>query len=112
MEDIAEMGNTQKLVYIETLGCQMNKSDSERILGILSSIGYDETEEIKEADLLIVNTCNIRQLSADKAYSRLGRWGQMKEHCDIKIAICGCVAQQSLCPCALCGFGFWHAQYI
>lgn len=88
------MGNTQKLVYIETLGCQMNKSDSERILGILSTIGYDETEDLREADLLIVNTCNIRQLSADKAYSRLGRWGQMKEHRPIKIAICGCVAQQ------------------
>lgn len=88
------MGNRQKLVYIETLGCQMNKSDSERILGILSSVGYDETEELRDADLLIVNTCNIRQLSADKAYSRLGRWGQMKEHRDIKIAICGCVAQQ------------------
>ena len=88
------MGNTQKLVYIETLGCQMNKSDSERILGILSNLGYDETEELRDADLLIINTCNIRQLSADKAYSRLGRWGQMKEHRDIKIAICGCVAQQ------------------
>lgn len=88
------MGNKQKLVYIETLGCQMNKSDSERILGILSTLGYDETEDLREADLLIINTCNIRQLSADKAYSRLGRWGQMKEHRDMKIAICGCVAQQ------------------
>jgi tRNA-2-methylthio-N6-dimethylallyladenosine synthase len=106
MEGIAEMGNTQKLVYIETLGCQMNKSDSERILGILSSIGYDETEEIREADLLIVNTCNIRQLSADKAYSRLGRWGQMKEHRDIKIAICGCVAQQDA------GKVFARAPYV
>jgi len=88
------MGNIHKSVYIETLGCQMNKSDSERILGILSTLGYDETEDLKEADLLIINTCNIRQLSADKAYSRLGRWGQMKEHRPIKIAICGCVAQQ------------------
>jgi tRNA-2-methylthio-N6-dimethylallyladenosine synthase len=51
MEDNAKMGNRQKLVYIETLGCQMNKSDSERILGILSSIGYDETEEFRDADL-------------------------------------------------------------
>ena len=51
-----------KKVYIETLGCQMNKSDSERISGILSQFGYDETTEEKEADLLIVNTCSIRQL--------------------------------------------------
>lgn len=84
----------QKLVYIETLGCQMNKSDSEKILGILSSIGYDETDEPTEANLFIVNTCNIRQMSADKAYSRLGRWAQIKEQREIKIAICGCVAQQ------------------
>lgn len=83
-----------KLVYIETLGCQMNKSDSERIIGILSTLGYDETNEPKEADLLMINTCNIRQLSADKAYSYLGVWGKWKENKDIKIAICGCVAQQ------------------
>ncbi len=56
----------QKL-YIETLGCQMNKSDSERIAGILSHFGYEETNLETEADLLIINTCSIRQLSADKA---------------------------------------------
>ncbi len=84
-----------KKVYIETLGCQMNKSDSERISGILSQFGYDETTEEKEADLLIVNTCSIRQLSADKAYSLLGVWGKRKkDKPDIKIGICGCVAQQ------------------
>ena len=84
-----------KNVYIETLGCQMNKSDSERILGILSQCGYSKTEDAKNADLLIVNTCNIRQLSADKAYSLLGKWCQRKkERPDVKIAICGCVAQQ------------------
>ena len=84
-----------KNVYIETLGCQMNKSDSERIFGILSQCGYSKCDDSKDADLLIVNTCNIRQLSADKAYSLLGKWCQRKkEHPDIKIAICGCVAQQ------------------
>lgn len=84
-----------KKVYIETLGCQMNKSDSERIAGILSHFGYVETNSEKEADLLIINTCSIRQLSADKAYSQLGVWGKRKKsNPDIKIAICGCVAQQ------------------
>lgn len=73
----------------------MNKSDSERIFGILSQCGYSKCDDSKDADLLIVNTCNIRQLSADKAYSLLGKWCQRKkEHPDIKIAICGCVAQQ------------------
>ena len=83
-----------KKVYIETLGCQMNKSDSERILGILSHFGYEKTENFKEADLLIINTCNIRELSRNKAYSILGAWGKMKKSSpNIKIAICGCVAQ-------------------
>lgn len=84
-----------KKLYIETLGCQMNKSDSERIAGILSHFDYVETEIEKEADLLIINTCSIRQLSADKAYSKLGVWGKWKKtRPELKIAICGCVAQQ------------------
>ena len=84
-----------KKLYIETLGCQMNKSDSERIAGILSHFGYVETEVEKEADLLIINTCSIRQLSADKAYSKLGVWGKWKKtRPELKIGICGCVAQQ------------------
>ena len=87
-----------KKLFIDTLGCQMNKSDTERILGMLSHFGYEPTNDEYEADLLIVNTCAIRQLSADKAYSRLGFWGKIKREkkkqgIDIKIAICGCVAQ-------------------
>jgi len=85
----------QKFVYIETLGCQMNKSDSERILGMLSNLGYEATDNEKEADLLIINTCNIRQLSADKAYSQLGFWKKLKKNKpSLKICMCGCVAQQ------------------
>ncbi len=73
----------------------MNKSDSERIAGILSNFGYFETENEKEAELLIINTCSIRQLAEDKAYSKLGVWGKRKKNNPgIKIAICGCVAQQ------------------
>lgn len=94
-----------KKVYIETMGCQMNKSDTERILGMLSHFDYEETTEPKDADLLIINTCSIRQLSADKAYSAVGVWGKWKNDerqkelagkpsRQIKIAFCGCVAQQ------------------
>jgi len=73
----------------------MNKSDSERIAGILSHFDYVETDNEKEADLLIINTCSIRQLSADKAYSHLGVWGKWKKtRPELKIGICGCVAQQ------------------
>ena len=87
-----------KKLFIDTLGCQMNKSDTEKMFGMLSHFGYEPTENEKEADLLIVNTCAIRQLSTDKAYSRLGNWKRLKadkkkEGKDIKYAICGCVAQ-------------------
>ena len=88
------MADNIKKVYIETLGCQMNKSDTERILGILSHFNYEPTEDEKEADLCIVNTCSIRKLSEDKAYSKLGVWGKMKKEKPLKIAFCGCVAQQ------------------
>lgn len=88
------MSDFSKKVYIETLGCQMNKSDSERIFGILSHFGYEPTQDEHEADFCIVNTCSIRKLSEDKAYSKLGVWGKMKKQKPLKIAICGCVAQQ------------------
>lgn len=84
-----------KKVYIETLGCQMNKSDTERIFGMLEYLGYGRTDEARAADLLIINTCSIRQLSADKAYSRLGVWGKWKrKKPELKLGMCGCVAQQ------------------
>lgn len=85
-----------KKVYIETMGCQMNKSDTERMLGMLSHFGYDEVQDPKEADLLMVNTCSIRQLSEDKAFSLIGTWGKWKNESKpgLKIGFCGCVAQQ------------------
>ncbi len=85
-----------KKVYIETMGCQMNKSDTERMLGMLSHFNYEETKIQEDADLLMVNTCSIRQLSEDKAFSQLGVWGKWKKDNkpDLKIGICGCVAQQ------------------
>lgn len=88
-----------KKVYIETLGCQMNKSDTEKILGMLDYLGYEEVCELKNqnsADLLIINTCSIRQLSEDKAFSRIGLWGKWKKvRPELKIVFCGCVAQQA-----------------
>ena len=84
-----------KHVYIDTMGCQMNKSDTERMLGMLSHFDYVEVKNPEEADLLMINTCSIRQLSEDKAFSAIGTWGKWKkEGKDIKIGFCGCVAQQ------------------
>ena len=85
-----------KKIYIETMGCQMNKSDAERMYGMLEHLGYTQTENPKDADMLIINTCSIRQLSEDKAYSAIGVWGKWKKNKpDLKIVFAGCVAQQA-----------------
>ncbi|PID77878.1 MAG: tRNA (N6-isopentenyl adenosine(37)-C2)-methylthiotransferase MiaB [Deltaproteobacteria bacterium] len=84
-----------KSVNIYTLGCQMNVYDSEQILRLLSSLGYENEEEPENADLIILNTCSIRQKAADKAFSFLGRIKKRKETgAGVVIGVGGCVAQQ------------------
>lgn len=86
----------KRKVYIETLGCQMNKSDSELMLGLLEKEGFEPIANEKQADLLIINTCQIRNSAEAKAYSYLGVWGKFKrKHPHVKIAMAGCVAQQT-----------------
>ena len=68
-----------KKFYIEITGCQMNKSDAQRIAGMLTNAGYEQTNSDTEADLLLLCTCAIRQTSVDKAYSQLGVWGKRKK---------------------------------
>jgi len=87
---------SQKKVYMETFGCQMNKADSENMLGLLHEIGFAETAEIKEADLMVLNTCAIREGAEDKVYSYLGHWNTIKkEKPGSMIAVGGCVAQDA-----------------
>jgi tRNA-2-methylthio-N6-dimethylallyladenosine synthase len=86
-------------VYIETFGCQMNKSDSEHMLGLLEEIGYRQTSNLKDADLMVLNTCAIREGAQDKVFSYLGAWRKIKrqrykeQRGDMLIAVGGCVAQ-------------------
>ena len=85
-----------KSVYIETFGCQMNKSDSEHMFGLLEEIGYRQTDDLKTADLMILNTCAIRAGAEDKVYSYLGFWRKVKERRPgSMIAVGGCVAQDA-----------------
>lgn len=85
-----------KHVYVETFGCQMNKADSENMLGLLEEIGYKQTEDIKSADLMLLNTCAIREGAEDKVYSYLGYWAKCKEkRPGSLIAVGGCVAQDA-----------------
>ena len=84
---------TRKL-FIKTYGCQMNVYDSERMAEALGAEGYVTTEALEEADMVLLNTCHIREKAAEKLYSDLGRLKPLKaERPDLKIGVAGCVAQ-------------------
>jgi tRNA-2-methylthio-N6-dimethylallyladenosine synthase len=89
---------TPKRLYIKTYGCQMNVYDSERMADVLRPLGYGLTDEAEGADLVVLNTCHIREKAAEKVYSELGRIAEMKARKaeaggDMLIAVAGCVAQ-------------------
>ena len=82
--------------FIETYGCQMNVHDSERMAGLLEQAGYDPAATDREADLVVVNTCSVRERAEDKLYTRLGEIREMARETgrDPIVAVTGCVAQQ------------------
>ena len=83
-----------KKVFVKTYGCQMNVYDSERMISAMEPSGYVETKSKEEADLILLNTCHIREKAAEKIYSELGRLKFLKEdNPDLKIGVAGCVAQ-------------------
>ncbi|MCY4393892.1 MAG: tRNA (N6-isopentenyl adenosine(37)-C2)-methylthiotransferase MiaB [Rhodospirillaceae bacterium] len=88
----------QKSVYIKTYGCQMNVYDSARMADVLAPSGYRQAEAPEDADLIILNTCHIREKAAEKVYSELGRLKRIKQARraagkEATIAVAGCVAQ-------------------
>ncbi|MGR3568812.1 MAG: tRNA (N6-isopentenyl adenosine(37)-C2)-methylthiotransferase MiaB [Pseudooceanicola nanhaiensis] len=87
------MGEAKKL-YIKTYGCQMNVYDSERMAEALGGNGYVEVGSPEEADMILLNTCHIREKAAEKVYSELGRFRGLKaDKPGLKIGVAGCVAQ-------------------
>ena len=93
----APAGATKK-VFVKTYGCQMNVYDSQRMTDALAADGFAPTETIEDADLVLLNTCHIREKAAEKVYSELGRIRQVKEARaetgrETLIGITGCVAQ-------------------
>src|SRR5882724_11779034 len=85
---------TPKL-YLETVGCQMNVLDSELVVGSLRRQGYTLTEQTTDADVILFNTCSVRQHAEDKIYSALGRLrGHKQRHPDKIIGVLGCMAQK------------------
>lgn len=84
----------RKKLFIKTYGCQMNVYDSERMAASLDKAGYDQTDEVAEADMVLLNTCHIREKAAEKVYSELGRIKELRvAKPDLKIGVAGCVAQ-------------------
>ncbi len=80
---------------IETFGCQMNENDSERLSGMLSEMGYSECAKRADSDLIIFNTCCVRENAEQKVYGHLGALKKLKDiNPNLKIAICGCMMQQ------------------
>ncbi|MBM1814017.1 tRNA (N6-isopentenyl adenosine(37)-C2)-methylthiotransferase MiaB [Pseudosulfitobacter pseudonitzschiae] len=83
-----------KKLFIKTYGCQMNVYDSERMAEALGGQGYVETATAADADMILLNTCHIREKAAEKIYSELGRYRDLKdEKPDLMIGVAGCVAQ-------------------
>src|SRR6267154_1075853 len=81
---------------IETFGCQMNFHDSERMAGLLEQAGFEEADDAADADVVVINTCSVRERAEEKLYTRLGELRQLaldQGHRPI-VAVAGCVAQQ------------------
>jgi len=84
-----------KAFYLETFGCQMNVVDSEQIVALLSDIGYSRVDSAEQADLVLLNTCSVRDKAERKVYGHLGRFKPIKDkRPDLIIGVGGCVAQQ------------------
>src|SRR5437773_10494404 len=81
---------------IETFGCQMNVHDSERMAGLLEQAGFEATGDAADADVVVINTCSVRERAEDKLYTRLGELRMMaaEQGHDPIVAVAGCVAQQ------------------
>lgn len=97
MSEAKEKNSNARKVYIKTYGCQMNVYDSERMGDSLDAEGYVATQSPDDADLILLNTCHIREKAAEKLYSDLGRLRVMREERDpskpLTIGVTGCVAQ-------------------
>ncbi|MDD6879088.1 MAG: tRNA (N6-isopentenyl adenosine(37)-C2)-methylthiotransferase MiaB [bacterium] len=84
-----------KTYYVKTYGCQMNEHDTENLKAMLEEIGFQEVIDVEKADLVLLNTCSIRENAHNKAFGMLGRLKHLKEtKKDLIIGVCGCMAQE------------------
>ena len=94
-EKINELvGNKNNKYHIFTMGCQLNENDSEKISGMLTKMGYIETDEFKEADFIIFNTCCVRENAEERLFGKIGEVKNLKKDKEIILAIGGCMMQE------------------
>lgn len=94
--DMVGIGKGQKY-YIQTYGCQANERDSETLAGILEALGYEVTDEIKDAQVVLLNTCAIRENAEEKVFGKIGYLKKVKRtNPNIIFGICGCMAQEEV----------------
>ena len=95
IEKVKQINNDKNLkYYILTMGCQLNENDSEKISGMLEQMGYQKTDEMKEADLVLFNTCCVRENAEEKLFGKVGEVKKQKEEKGTIIAIGGCMMQE------------------
>lgn len=95
IEKVKKINNNRNLKYmVFTMGCQLNENDSEKLSGMLEEMGYVETQNQKEADLILFNTCCVRENAEDKLFGKLGELKRLKEENGIIISIGGCMMQE------------------
>ena len=80
--------------HIQTWGCQMNDHDGEKLSGLLSADGFEAVDSAEEAELVLLNTCSIREKAVHKVYSELGRLREEKQRRPLLVGVTGCLAQQ------------------
>lgn len=95
IEKVKQLHINKNLKYnIMTMGCQLNENDSEKLCGMLEKMGYSQTQEAKQADIVLFNTCCVRENAEDKLFGKLGELKRIKEEKGIIIAIGGCMMQE------------------
>ena len=86
--------DSQRYYNILTMGCQLNENDSEKIAGMLTKMGYRETDNLEQANVYILNTCCVRENAEEKLFGKLGELKKLKQRNNSIIAICGCMMQE------------------
>lgn len=95
MEKVKKINEGKNLKYtIYTMGCQLNENDSEKLSGMLEKMGYEKEEDIKQADMVIFNTCCVRENAEDKLFGKIGEMKRQKEQKGTLLAIGGCMMQE------------------